>query len=74
VSANSLLRTELSRVGQERGLEVRLPPMALCLDNAAMIGGLGLHVLEGVGAGEERTGENGWRGDALSLSASPSSR
>ena len=64
VSANSLLRTELSRIGRERGIDVRLPRMNLCLDNAAMIAGLGYHLLEA----------KGWAGDALSLSASPSSR
>ncbi len=64
VSANSLLREELNRIGQQHGIEVRLPRMDLCLDNAAMIAGLAYHLLE---AGR-------WTGDALSLSASPSSR
>jgi N6-L-threonylcarbamoyladenine synthase len=40
VSANSLLRQRALELGTRRGLEVRLPPMALCLDNAAMIAGL----------------------------------
>ena len=40
VSANSELRKRATELGKERGLEVRLPPMSLCLDNAAMIAGL----------------------------------
>jgi N6-L-threonylcarbamoyladenine synthase len=44
VTANSLLRAELSRIAVERGLPLVLPPPALCVDNAAMIAGLG-HVL-----------------------------
>jgi len=41
VSANSLLRTELAAFAAMRGLELRLPAMEFCLDNAAMIAGLG---------------------------------
>ena len=41
VPANSRLRSELSTLAQERGLELRLPKMAYCLDNAAMIAALG---------------------------------
>lgn len=40
VSANSRLRTELLALGQRHGLGVRLPKMAYCLDNAAMLAGL----------------------------------
>ncbi len=46
VSANSLLRKRAVELGQidagagHGGLEVRLPPMSLCLDNAAMIAGI----------------------------------
>ena len=39
VSANSLLRRRAMELGPRRGLEVRVPPMALCMDNAAMIAG-----------------------------------
>lgn len=39
VSANSLLREELARVAEERGLALRLPRLEFCLDNAAMIAG-----------------------------------
>lgn len=41
VSANSRLRSELLALGVSRGVEVRLPPMKYCVDNAAMIAGLG---------------------------------
>ncbi len=61
VSANSRLRAELVELGRRRGLAVRLPRMAYCLDNAAMIAGLAFHR---VSAGDA---------DDLSLRASPSS-
>lgn len=61
VSANSLLRTELTRLGQERGLDVRLPKMAYCLDNAAMIAGLAHHLLD----------ERDWTTDPLTMTAEP---
>ncbi len=41
VSANSLLRSELERLAAERRLPVVLPALEYCLDNAAMIAGLG---------------------------------
>jgi N6-L-threonylcarbamoyladenine synthase len=40
VSANSELRERATAWGERRGLDVRLPRMAYCLDNAAMIAGL----------------------------------
>ena len=40
VSANSLLRKRVMELGQARALDVRVPAMSLCLDNAAMIAGL----------------------------------
>jgi N6-L-threonylcarbamoyladenine synthase len=40
VSANTRLRREMTELGQRRGLPVRLPKMAYCMDNAAMIAGL----------------------------------
>jgi len=39
VSANSRLRTELTRLAAERSLDLRLPSLEYCLDNAAMIAG-----------------------------------
>lgn len=48
VTANSVLRARLGAMGEERGLPVVLPPMRLCVDNAAMIAGLG-HELLGAG-------------------------
>ena len=43
VAANSALRTALKAQGASQGVEVFFPPMALCLDNAAMIAGLAYH-------------------------------
>ncbi|MGA1708752.1 MAG: tRNA (adenosine(37)-N6)-threonylcarbamoyltransferase complex transferase subunit TsaD, partial [Phycisphaerales bacterium] len=37
VGANAALRAALAAVAQDRQLELRLPPSAWCLDNAAMI-------------------------------------
>jgi N6-L-threonylcarbamoyladenine synthase len=61
VTANSRLRKELTALAAERGLELRLPKMAYCLDNAAMIAALGgLRLMAG-------------HRDDLSLRAHPSS-
>ncbi|MCC5829064.1 MAG: tRNA (adenosine(37)-N6)-threonylcarbamoyltransferase complex transferase subunit TsaD [Phycisphaeraceae bacterium] len=57
VVANSLLRSELERLGGRVGLPVHIPPSALCVDNAAMIAGMAWHRL--------RRGER----DALDLPA-----
>ncbi|MFZ2874975.1 MAG: tRNA (adenosine(37)-N6)-threonylcarbamoyltransferase complex transferase subunit TsaD [Phycisphaerales bacterium] len=40
VTANSRLRTELATFAATRGLRLVLPPVHLCVDNAAMIAGL----------------------------------
>ena len=45
VSANSRLRAEVAALGAKRGLPVHLPAMEYCVDNAAMIAGLGTHRL-----------------------------
>ncbi|MEO1008423.1 MAG: tRNA (adenosine(37)-N6)-threonylcarbamoyltransferase complex transferase subunit TsaD [Planctomycetota bacterium] len=45
VTANSRLRRELQDVAAEHDLELRLPAMGFCLDNAAMIAGLGGRLL-----------------------------
>lgn len=45
VSANTRLRRELVVLGAARGLPVLMPPMDLCVDNAAMIAALGHRVL-----------------------------
>jgi N6-L-threonylcarbamoyladenine synthase len=63
VSANSRLREALAALCDERGLRLSLPPMAFCLDNGAMIAGLG----------HETLARRAWRSDELSLSAHPSS-
>jgi N6-L-threonylcarbamoyladenine synthase len=62
VAANSALRTAIDAFGHERNLAVRIPPMAYCTDNAAMIAGLAWHDLQ---AG---------RTDALSLAATATVR
>ena len=38
VAANSRLRRRLAEACERRGLEVFVPPVALCTDNAAMVG------------------------------------
>ena len=59
VSANSRLRTELVALAEERDLDLRLPALAHCVDNGAMIAGLAaVHLAAG-------------RTDDLDLSASP---
>jgi N6-L-threonylcarbamoyladenine synthase len=45
VSANSRLRAELAGLAQKRGVELWLPRMEFCMDNAAMVGGLGCEML-----------------------------
>lgn len=41
VTANSRLRRELAELAKTRGLPLVIPAMSLCVDNAAMIAGLG---------------------------------
>lgn len=45
VSANSRLRREITALGRARGINVHMPPMPLCVDNAAMIAALAHHQL-----------------------------
>lgn len=61
VSANSRLRRELEDLRIRTGLDVRTPPMAYCLDNAAMIAALA----------HDQLAERGWTSDALNMSAVP---
>lgn len=46
VSANSALRQRLAQLGAQTGLPTCLPPLVLCVDNAAMIAGLAHHHLQ----------------------------
>ncbi len=61
VTANSRLRDELEELGKARNLDVRLPRLEFCLDNAAMIAGLAF----------ERAHAS--RFDSLELAAAPQS-
>lgn len=47
VSANSRLRALLAAKAQEEGVQLALPPMAYCTDNAAMIASAGRQLLMG---------------------------
>lgn len=44
VAANSALRQRMTEKAKEMGIQVHFPPMAFCLDNGAMIAGLGYHL------------------------------
>lgn len=43
VAANSSLRVRLTDQAGREGIRVHFPPISLCMDNAAMIAGLGFH-------------------------------
>jgi N6-L-threonylcarbamoyladenine synthase len=61
VSANSRIRAELADFAAENDLALALPALDLCVDNAAMIAGLGAHLLE----------RRGWTSDPLHFPAVP---
>ncbi len=50
VAANGPLREATTRVAASRGARITLPPLALCTDNAAMIGAAAPHTPAGQGA------------------------
>jgi len=47
VAANGRLREEIRERGRRSSVEVVFPPRELCTDNAAMVAGLGHHLLDG---------------------------
>ena len=57
VAANSRLRLRFAKIAEEEGMELFIPPMVLCTDNAAMIAVLGEIILKNRG------------GDSLDLNA-----
>jgi len=46
VAANTSLRSALSQYAKKEGINVYFPPLSLCADNAAMIAGLGYHLIK----------------------------
>lgn len=46
VAANSLLKSQLAAVCEARGVQLYFPPKNLCVDNGAMIAGLGYHLFQ----------------------------
>lgn len=46
VSANSRLREKLRNIALEKGIRIFLPQLDLCLDNAAMVAGLGYQLYQ----------------------------
>jgi N6-L-threonylcarbamoyladenine synthase len=63
VSANSLLRERLQSFAAAHELDLRLPRLEYCLDNAAMIAALGHELLSA----------RGWTSDDLAMTATPTS-
>jgi len=46
VAANSRLREKLDEAAEERGIKAFCPSLSMCVDNAAMIAGIGYHLFK----------------------------
>jgi len=46
VAANSRLREKMIRAANDLGIDVRYPDLKMCMDNAAMVAGLGYHMIK----------------------------
>ena len=54
VAANSIIRADLQRLCEKRGVKLYLPPLKWCGDNGAMIGAQGYYeYLSGKRAGQD---------------------
>ena len=66
VSANSLLRSSIQDIGAKRKIDVIIPPMWACTDNAAMIALLGARLYEnGIIAPLDIGADPGWSIEAI---------
>ncbi len=66
VSANSLLRKRMVEVAAARGIDIIIPPLWACTDNAAMIAILGARLLaEGISATLDLGVDPGWSIEAI---------
>ena len=67
VAANLGLRAELEKLKKRKGIQISIPPLALCTDNAAMIGAAGYVAYQnGVRAGMDCNAEPGLNLDDFS--------
>jgi len=58
VAANSRLREKMIRAANDLGIDVRYPDLKMCMDNAAMVAGLGYHSLKSLRKPGEITDKN----------------
>ncbi len=58
VAANDHLRTRLTELADERGVHAVVPPPQFCVDNGAMVAGLGWAIYQSVGESDLAVGVN----------------